>query len=100
MEAKVSQGVFTHWVQFDMPPESEIPQDAVDLGTVGAGLFNVPGYAPPCPSGGAAGVYTVQVFAVDSFLGLHEGARKDTVLEELVGRILGVGQLTGEYSRP
>jgi Raf kinase inhibitor-like YbhB/YbcL family protein len=99
MDATVPQGVFTHWVQFDMPPESDIPQDAIDLGTLGSGLFGALGYAPPCPQGDAVGVYTVQVFAADSLLGLNEGASKQMVLDALEGRVIGLGELTGEYSR-
>jgi len=99
MEARVPQGVFVHWVQYDMPPESEIPADAIDVGTVGAGLFGALGYAPPCPLGDAVGVYTLQVFAVDSILGLDEGASQTKLLRELEGRVIGLGELTGEYSR-
>ena len=100
MEATVPQGVFTHWVQFDMPPESQIPEDAIDVGTLGAGLFGTLGYAPPCPLGDAVGVYTLQVFAIDSLLGLDEGDTKETLFEALRGRVVGFGELTGEYSRP
>lgn len=99
MEAAVPQGVFTHWVQFDMPPESEIPQEAIDVGTLGSGLFGALGYAPPCPQGDALGVYTLQVFAADSLVGMAEGASKGALLGALEGRVIGIGELVGEYSR-
>lgn len=101
MEARVPQGLVTHWVQFDMPPESEIPQDAIDVGTVGTGFLDrVLGYTAPCPLSGVTGDYTWQIFAVDSFLGLDGGIRKRTLLGALEGRVIGVGELTGEYTRP
>ena len=98
MDAVVPQGVFTHWVQFDMPPDPDIPQDAVGLGTLGSGLFGALGYSGPCPLGDAVGVYTLQVFAVDSALGLEQGATKSTLMAALEGRVIGYGELTGEYS--
>ena len=98
MVAAVPGGDFTHWVQFDMPPDSEIPQDAVDVGTLGAGLFGVLGYAPPCPLGDDVGIYTLEVFAVDSVIGLEEGADKSAVLNAIEGRVVGYGVLTGQYS--
>ena len=98
MVATVPGGEFTHWVQYDMPPDDEIPQDAVDVGTIGAGLFGVLGYAPPCPLGDDLGIYTLQVFAVDSMTGLDEGANKSALLRALEGRVLGYGELAGEYS--
>ena len=100
MEATVPEGVFTHWVQFDMPPESEIPENAIDVGTLGSALFGALGYSPPCPLGAAVGVYQLQVFAVDSFLDLEEGAGKEKLLSALEGHVTGFGELTGEYSRP
>ncbi|MGI9667931.1 MAG: YbhB/YbcL family Raf kinase inhibitor-like protein [Acidimicrobiia bacterium] len=99
MVAAVPGGKFTHWVQFDMPPDSEIPQDAVDIGTLGAGLFGVLGYAPPCPLGDDIGIYTLEVFAVDSVIGLEEGADKSAVLNAIEGRVVGYGVLTGQYSK-
>ncbi|GEM_PF-2424600 len=99
MEATVPQGVFTHWVQLDLPPDPEIPSDAADLGTLGSGLFQALGYTAPCPSGDAVGQYTLQVFAVDSFLDLNEGVSKAKLLAALEGRVIGFGELTGEYSR-
>jgi phosphatidylethanolamine-binding protein (PEBP) family uncharacterized protein len=89
---------FTHWVQFDMPPDPDIPQDAVDVGTLGTGLFDALGYSGPCPLGSKLGTYTLQVFAVDSAVGLEEGASKSALMEALEGRVIGYGELTGEYS--
>jgi Raf kinase inhibitor-like YbhB/YbcL family protein len=99
MDAAVPQGVFTHWVQFDMPPDPDIPQDAVGVGTLGSGLFGALGYSGPCPIGEDLGIYTLQVFAVDSAVGLEEGASKSALMEALEGRVIGYGELTGEYSK-
>ena len=90
---------FPHWVQFDMPPESEIPQDASELGTLGSTIGAL-GYAPPCPQGDNLRIYTLKVFAVDSLLGLDERTGKAELLMALEGRVVGYGELTGEYSRP
>jgi Raf kinase inhibitor-like YbhB/YbcL family protein len=98
MDAAVPQGVFTHWVQFDMPPNPDIPQDAVGVGTLGSGLFGALGYSGPCPLGKDLGIYTLQVFAVDSTVGLEEGASKSELMSALEGRVIGIGELTGEYS--
>jgi phosphatidylethanolamine-binding protein (PEBP) family uncharacterized protein len=81
-----------------MPPESEIPEDAFELGTRGITVGGL-GYAPPCPRGDSVRIYTLHVFAVDSLLGLEERASRREVLAALEGRVLGFGELTGEYSR-
>jgi len=99
MEAMVPQGEFTHWVQFDMPPDSEIPEDAIDSGKPGSAFLQTIGYVPPCPMGNAVGRYKLQVFAVDSFLDLEEGVSKQVLLAALKGHVVGLGELSGEYSR-
>jgi phosphatidylethanolamine-binding protein (PEBP) family uncharacterized protein len=99
MDASAPDWVYVHWVQYDMPPESEIPPDAFDVGTIGVALFNLGGYVPPCPQGEDVGTHTVQVFAINALSGLDEGATKRELLDAIGGRVIGYGELTGEYSR-
>jgi len=89
-----------HWIQHDMPPESEIPQDAFDVGAIGVALFNMSGYVPPCPQRGDVCTYTVQIFAINALSELDEGATKRELLDAIEGRVIGCGELAGEYSGP
>ena len=113
MDATVPGGVCVHWIQHDMPPESEIPQDAFDVGAIGVALFNMSGHVPPCPrtpvthvpspyspQGEDVDTYTVQVFAINALSELDEGATKRELLDAIEGRVIGCGELAGEYSGP
>ena len=92
-------GVWDHWVEFALPPLSEIPEGATEFGTMGSNSWDTLGYRGPCPPPGNAHRYIVTVYAVDGLLGLDEGATKDAVLAAMEGHLLATGELLGEFSR-
>ena len=92
-------GVWDHWVEFDIPPGSEIPEGATEFGTMGSNSWGTLGYRGPCPPPGNAHRYIVTVYAVDGLLGLDEGATKGAVLAAMEGHVIATGQLLGEFSR-
>jgi Raf kinase inhibitor-like YbhB/YbcL family protein len=92
-------GVWDHWVVYDIPPTSEIPSDATELGTKGSNSWDRLGYGGPCPPPGDAHRYIVTVYALDAMLGLEEGASKDALMTAMEGHVLASGILLGEYSR-
>jgi Raf kinase inhibitor-like YbhB/YbcL family protein len=92
-------GTWDHWVVFDMGPVTEIPIEAVGLGTMGSNSWDALGYGGPCPPPGNAHRYVVSVYALDGRLALDEGATKADVLAAMGGHILATGELTGEFSR-
>ena len=99
-------GVFTHWVLFNIPPDShELPeavptQSQLPNGALqGKNDFGKIGYGGPCPPPGRPHRYCFTIYALDQPLDLKAGAAKKQVLDAIQGHILAQGQLTGTYQR-
>lgn len=100
-------GVFTHWVIFNIPPDSrELPeavpiQDQLSSGALqGNSDFGKIGYVGPCPwPPGSLHRYQFILYAIDQTLDLNAGATKQEVLDAMQGNILAQAQLTGTYQR-
>lgn len=91
-------GTFDHWIAYDIPPTHEIEEGVTDLGTPGRNSSGEVGYTGPCPPSGTHR-YFFRVYALDTELGLPEGASKQEVLDASERYILGEGTLVGTYSR-
>jgi Raf kinase inhibitor-like YbhB/YbcL family protein len=91
-------GTFDHWIAFDIPPTSEIPENVGVLGTAGTNSFRTTGYRGPCPPSGTHR-YMFTVYTLDTQLGLPEGATKQRVLDAAESHVLGQATLTGLYQR-
>ena len=91
-------GTWDHWVAFDIAPTSEIARDVGALGTAGLNSWSTIGYGGPCPPTGTHR-YIHQVYALDTELGLAEGATKAEVLEAMEGNVLSEATLIGVYQR-
>ena len=109
-DAPIENPPFTHWVAYDIPanttslvegvpgterlekPEGML-QGANDNGSTGW-------YGMEPPVGDPAHHYHVQVFALDTTLGLEPGASRTAVLEAMEGHVLSIGELVGTYARP
>jgi Raf kinase inhibitor-like YbhB/YbcL family protein len=99
-------GVFTHWVIFNLPPDSEglpeaVPKDnqltsGALQGRNGGGII---GYFGPCPPKGSPHHYYFTLYALDKSLDLGAGARKDQIVQAMEGHVLGQSQLVGLYQR-
>ena len=99
-------GVFTHWVLFNLPPDTRelseaIPaQDQLTSGALqGKNDFGRIGYGGPCSPPGRAHRYRFTLYVLDQPLDLKAGASKKQVLDAMEGHILAQGQLTGTYQR-
>jgi len=91
-------GVWDHWVEFDIEPREIIPESARNLGTGGNNSWGRTGYGGPCPPSGIHR-YFFTVYALDTELGLAQGATKGAVLDALEGHVLAEATLMGRYSR-
>lgn len=89
---------WVHWLAFDIAPTSEIEEDVGLLGTAGINSWGRTGYGGPCPPSGTHR-YVHQVYALDTELGLAEGARVSDVRSAMDGHILAEAFLTGSYGR-
>ena len=100
---------FAHWVLYD------IPADVTELGegVPGAARLALPDgamqgrndrgstgyYGPRPPAGGPAHSYHLQVFALDTMLGIEPGAGRAEVIEAMRGHVLSAGEVVGTYAR-
>ncbi|MGA7096436.1 MAG: YbhB/YbcL family Raf kinase inhibitor-like protein [Acidimicrobiia bacterium] len=91
-------GTWVHWVSYDLPPIADIARAADPLGTAGVNSWGETGYRGPCPPSGAHH-YVFHVFALDTELGLSEGASKQDVMDAIGGHVLGSAEMTGIYGR-
>jgi Raf kinase inhibitor-like YbhB/YbcL family protein len=93
---------FTHWVVFDLPPETLMLEPGVDPATLGAkvGLndFRNVRYNGPCPPRGEMHRYQFRVFAADYVLPLKEGVPRADVDAALSEHVLGFGTLLATFS--
>lgn len=97
---------FTHWVIFNLPPDTPGLPEAVTKdtrlasgalqGKNGAGTI---GYFGPCPPRGSPHHYRFTIYALDKSLDLTAGATKGQVLEAIEGHILAQSQFVGLYQR-
>lgn len=96
-------GVFDHWVLFNMPPTTtSIPEGGSIVGNMGANGAGQNTYTGPCPPTEyepSTHRYFFTLYALDSTLALESGASKKEVLDAMEGHILEQAQLMGTYSR-
>jgi Raf kinase inhibitor-like YbhB/YbcL family protein len=95
-------GGFTHWVVFDLSPDTRALPESVTLppqavsGKNGAGSTQ---YLGPCPPAGAPHHYRFHLYALDTPLNLPPGSVKNDVIDAMNGHILGEALLIGLFSR-
>ncbi|MFP3881746.1 MAG: YbhB/YbcL family Raf kinase inhibitor-like protein [Actinomycetota bacterium] len=91
-------GVWDHWIVYDIPPGTPIPEAVESLGTPGRNSWGRTDYGGPCPPSGTHR-YFFSVFALETSLGLAAGADKSEVLDAISGHVLANATLMGHYSR-
>lgn len=98
-----ADGVFDHWVVFNMPPATkEIPENGPVPGIQGSNGAGASAYTGPCPPPQYEPKehrYVFSLYALDTMLALKEGATKKEALEAMEGHILEQAELIGKYSR-
>ena len=100
-------GVFTHWVLFNLPSGSRdlgegVPKESVlAIGArQGTNSFGQIGYGGACPpSGDREHRYFFKLYALDADVALKAGAKKEQLLDALSDHILAEAQLMGRYKR-
>lgn len=100
------RGVWTHWVAWDIPPETtELPEAVPMQKTLDNGMkqgvtdFKKIGYGGPMPPRGSDHRYYFRVYALKSVPDLAPGATKKELQQAMQGQILGQGELIGRYKR-
>lgn len=96
-------GMYDHWVLFNIPAsETELPENmqALPSGAVqGKNASGGLGYTGPCPPD-RQHRYFFKLFALDTTLGLTEGATKADVITAMQGHVLAEAELMGVYDQP
>ena len=91
-------GTWDHWIAYDIPTDSEIPEAVTSLGTGGKNSWGRTAYGSPCPPSGTHR-YVFSVYALDSELGFEPGTGKAAILDALSGHVLAEATLMGRYGR-
>jgi Raf kinase inhibitor-like YbhB/YbcL family protein len=97
-----SDGVFDHWVLFNIPPDTTAIAEGGTVGTAGANGSGKNAYTGPCPPPQyepSEHRYIFTLYALDDVLPLQAGASKADVLQAMQGHIIAQAQLTGRYRR-
>jgi Raf kinase inhibitor-like YbhB/YbcL family protein len=95
-------GVFDHWVLFNIPPSAHGIVEGGTAGTAGANGSGASAYTGPCPPPQyepSEHRYVFVLYALDSDLPLKAGATKPEVLKAMEGHIIKQSQLIGKYKR-
>lgn len=95
-------GNFTHWVLFNIPPETLVIPEGATVGVVGRNTVGDAQYTGPCPPPEYEPTthrYVFKLYALDTMLELETGAAKGDVEMAMDGHVLATAQLIGTYSR-
>jgi|SRR3989344_4912176 len=97
-----ADGVFDHWVLFNISPDTKGIPEGHSFGTAGANGGGKNAYTGPCPPPQyepSEHRYVFVLYALDVGLPLKEGATKQEVLKAMEGHILQQAELVGKYKR-
>ncbi len=95
-------GVFVHWVLFNIPADTREIPSGTTVGVSGANGAGKNAYAGPCPPPQyepSEHRYVFTLYALDTMLALEPGASKDAVLKSMQEHVLERVQLIGTYKR-
>lgn len=97
---RIPDGVFDHWVVFNIPPKTTGVSENGELpGTYGVNTAGKNAYAGPCPPD-REHRYFFRLYALDTHIALTKGATKKELLEAMDGHIIAEAELMARYNRP
>ncbi|OGG56939.1 kinase inhibitor [Candidatus Kaiserbacteria bacterium RIFCSPHIGHO2_02_FULL_55_20] len=95
-------GVFEHWILFNIPPSTTAIPENGSVGTVGANGAGKNAYTGPCPPPQyepSEHRYVFKLYALDTLLALQAEATRADVEKAMSGHIIAETQLVGRYKR-
>lgn len=96
------EGLFVHWVLFNIPPDTVRIGEGEKPGTQGVNGSGNSAYTGPCPPPQyepSEHRYFFKLYALDTMLELSSGATKEAVEIAMKGHVLSEAQLMGTYKR-
>ena len=100
--AAMPEKLFTHWVLFDIPPDTEGIPEGMHVGHQGMNTRGDAAYTGPCPPSEfdpPEHRYFFKLFALDTMLNLPAGSSREHIEEAMDGHVLERVELVGRYSR-
>lgn len=100
--AVMPEKLFTHWVLFDIPPDTEGIPEGMHVGHQGMNTRGDAAYTGPCPPSEfdpPEHRYFFKLFALDTMLNLPAGSSREHIEEAMEGHVLERVELVGRYSR-
>lgn len=92
-------GVYDHWVVFDIPPSiTHIAEHSAPKGIQAKNTAGRNQYTGPCPPD-REHRYFFKLYALDKMLSLHKGVTKKEVEKAMHGHIVGQCHLMGRYEK-
>jgi Raf kinase inhibitor-like YbhB/YbcL family protein len=93
-----ADGMYDHWVLFNIPPNTSQIEENSSSGTKGKNTAGQNKYTGPCPPD-REHRYFFKLYALSSLLTLKEGATKKEVISAMQGHILAECTLMGRYEK-
>ena len=97
MEDPDAVNVWTHWLVWNIPPNSSLEEDNVP-GVEGLNDFKRQGYGGPCPAKGQHR-YFYKIYALDKMLDIPPASIRSKLESAMENHILSKGILIGRYAR-
>ncbi len=94
-------GTFTHWILWNIPPETRSIPEGGSAGTEGRNGFGRIGYGGPCPpKGHGPHRYFFRVFALNvPSIDLKKGATRKELTQAIEPHVLATAECMGIYER-
>ena len=103
---KMSEDVL-HWLMFNIPGDKKELAEGLPAGTLPDGSIQIKNVSnanayrgPGAPATGPVHHYTIELFALDTNLGLGSDATRDDVMKAMQGHVLGKAVYLGLYKQP
>lgn len=91
------EGVWSHWVVYNMPPYTKQIDENSNPSTEGLNDFGKYAFGGPCPQDGKLHHYIFHAYALDSVLKINEAPNLAEVEAALQGHIIAETKLAGTY---
>jgi Raf kinase inhibitor-like YbhB/YbcL family protein len=94
------EGTWTHWVIYNIPPNTGDIIENTNPGTEGLSDFGKYTYGGPCPPDAKVHHYIFRLYALNTAININEGPSISEVEKAINGHVIAKTELTGTYQKP